>query len=895
MTTIYISSTYEDLKEFREVVYKALRKSGYDVIAMEDYVAADQRPVEKCLDDVKKADIYVGIFAFRYGYVPPETHGNPNKLSITELEFRHAETLKKPCLTFIVHESKAWPPMFDDARKAEDKGDRINRLRNYLLTEKMGSSFTEPYELASLVQAAIAKYLHDNKPLPVITDSSPQISWDIEKDGSPYPGLMHFTRKYARVFFGREAEVNEILDRMHGPEGRFVIVSGGSGTGKSSLVDAGVLPRLEETGLPIIGSCVCKRVVPSQGNHPFDSLMRVLQPEAERAGVNAFDSGQRLLSEPGILTDLLKTIISKGTSADGLILFLDQMEELFTAQCRDSAEPFLSALYRTVNEASCRVIATIRSDFLHHCHEHDDLLKVLRGTGHYPLGRLETYMLRDVIEKPARSSGLSIPKKLIDRLIRDAGTEAGSLPLLAFALEQLFSRRSGNALSEDAYSQLGGIAGAIGAHVDAAEHQIAKEFGAGPETWLPKIFQPLVIINIDGQPTRRRALKLTLENDLQPIVDLLSKERLLSTEGEGRGSTVAVAHEKLFEAWPSLSRWLAGNRDDLLVLRQAEIEAKEWVKHEYDTKYLWHIDRLVRLRDIVQRVGTQSVDPAVGEYVTPQDRLIERLHSDTLSHQERLAVGQYLAVLGDPRNGVGLTTDGLPDIEWVDIPAGKVRLEGVKNVFTVKKVFTVKLFRISRYLVTNIQFKAFVDAEDGYRNLEWWADIQHNHTSWNCSWLEPNYPCTEVDWYEAVAFCRWLSARLGKVVRLPSEWEWQHAATGGDATNNYPWGRDWDAARCNSGESHLLRTTAVGVYPSGATKDGVLDMAGNVWEWCLNKYENPSATESLQIDSDLGVKRALRGGSWFNIPPGLRASHRFGNSAYNRFSYYGFRLAQDID
>ena len=94
MTTIYLSSTYEDLKEYREVVYKALRKSGYDVIAMEDYVAADQRPVEKCSDDVKKADIYVGIFAFRYGYVPPEAHGNPNKLSITELEFRQAESLK---------------------------------------------------------------------------------------------------------------------------------------------------------------------------------------------------------------------------------------------------------------------------------------------------------------------------------------------------------------------------------------------------------------------------------------------------------------------------------------------------------------------------------------------------------------------------------------------------------------------------------------------------------------------------------------------------------------------------------------------------------------------------------------------------------------------------------
>jgi len=110
MTTIYLSSTYEDLKEYREVVYKALRKSGYDFIAMEDYVATDQRPVDKCLEDLRKANIYVGIFAFRYGYVPPDSHGNPDKLSITELEFRQAESLKKPCLTFVVNESKACRP-----------------------------------------------------------------------------------------------------------------------------------------------------------------------------------------------------------------------------------------------------------------------------------------------------------------------------------------------------------------------------------------------------------------------------------------------------------------------------------------------------------------------------------------------------------------------------------------------------------------------------------------------------------------------------------------------------------------------------------------------------------------------------------------------------------------
>jgi hypothetical protein len=238
MTTIYLSSTYEDLKDYRGAVFEALRKAGYEVLAMEDYVATDRRPVDKCLADVAGADIYIGLFAFRYGYVPPTEHGNPDGLSITELEFRHAEELRKPCLAFAVSEDAPWPPKFIDGLK----GERINRLREYLLTEKTASFFSSPHQLASLVQAAVTKQLEESKKSKTGTikqpEPSPAITWEIEKNGSPYPGLMHFKREYAPVFFGREAEINEILDRICLPEGCFVIVSGGSGTGKSSLMQA---------------------------------------------------------------------------------------------------------------------------------------------------------------------------------------------------------------------------------------------------------------------------------------------------------------------------------------------------------------------------------------------------------------------------------------------------------------------------------------------------------------------------------------------------------------------------------------------------------------------------------------------------------------------------------
>ena len=142
------------------------------------------------------------------------------------------------------------------------------------------------------------------------------------------------------------------------------------------------------------------------------------------------------------------------------------------------------------------------------------------------------------------------------------------------------------------------------------------------------------------------------------------------------------------------------------------------------------------------------------------------------------------------------------------------------------------------------------------------------------SWKEANSPRENVSWFEAVAFCRWLSNRTKSKIRLPTEWEWQLAATGGDPKRKYPWGGRWDATKCNSRESRIDRTSAVGIYPSGATQQGVLDMAGNVWEWCLNKHEQPGTPESLRIDDEGDNQRVKRGGSWVNATGGLRSSDR---------------------
>jgi Domain of unknown function (DUF4062) len=156
MPTIYLSSTFEDLKDFRQAVLGGLHNSEYQVLNMENYVAGAQRPVDKCLNDVAKADLYIGLFAFRYGYIPPTQHQNPQGLSITELEYRKAQELQIPCLIFVAKEDAGIPlTMVDACTGDNDKGEKINNFRKELLTETLTSQFSHPQQLATLVLAGV--------------------------------------------------------------------------------------------------------------------------------------------------------------------------------------------------------------------------------------------------------------------------------------------------------------------------------------------------------------------------------------------------------------------------------------------------------------------------------------------------------------------------------------------------------------------------------------------------------------------------------------------------------------------------------------------------------------------------------------------------------------------
>ncbi len=890
MATIYLSSTYEDLKDHRTVVFDALRKAGHHVVAMEDYVATDKRPVDKCLTDVKKADMYVGLFAFRYGYVPPVQHNNPHGLSITELEYRQAEVLKKPCLMFVVNETTAWPRSFDDTRMSEDKGERINTLREHLLTEKLASSFSSKYELSTLVLAAVSKYLEEKNVSKVASPEfeairpPDQIHWPAGK--SPYPGLLSFGQEYAELFFGRDGEVVKVIEKMSEPDGRFLVISGASGSGKSSLVAAGVWRALMKEGR-ISGNTnwTWVRIQPSDGDTPLDALSSGLKHAFHSISTRRKDLAHALAAGSMTIRSLFKNHLAPDQE---LVLFIDQLEELYTQTFDEKhVENFLDLLIRTAQDPDnqLRVISTVRSEFIARLEESESVLRVLNAGYNYHLGPVSLRTLQEMIEYPAHATGYAFDVGLVDAIMGDAAQEPGALPLVAYALHQLFTQRNGQTFSFEAYRSFGGVAGAIGTQAD---HILAHVHESVQEVF-DVVFAELVHLDRDRPPTRRRvALGVFEGNDsANELIRVLSGPdcRILVKSDEKREAIVEVAHEKLFSAWPRLHNWIAQSGEELRLIDYAEEAARRWHEMGGHLQELWLSNRTEHIQKALTRFNKHA-SPMLEQMLRPQPLLIARLEDDRLSHEDRMLIGKKLAEFGDPRPGVGLSDDGLPDIEWVDIPGGQITLLG-----DVKNTFKVQPFRIARYLVTNKQFEAFID-DGSYENNTWWQGIQRPDAE-PSSRQESNAPRETVSWYEAVAFCRWLSHRTGSLIRLPTEWEWQQAATEGNHMRKYPWGEEWDARRCNSSESRLNRTTAVGLYTSGATQPGVLDMAGNVCEWCLNKDENPHVSEALIIDGSV-IKRAIRGGSWYHNPYDQRTSLRTWYSAGSRNDFIGFRLVQDV-
>ena len=396
--------------------------------------------------------------------------------------------------------------------------------------------------------------------------------WD--SDRSPFPGLEAFTEQDSAVFFGRDAEVAELLERLHpvvaAQVNRLVAVVGPSGAGKSSLVQAGVVPRLR---LRRGGWIVVPLVVP--GDHPLRSLARSL---AAACPLNPTED----VPAPRF-ADELRT--AQGRPNGLVLVIVDQAEELITLSGPAERDAFLDLLASALDaDPRLWIIMIMRSEFL----------TAFLGTEQARLFRdpvavatLGRAALVEVIEQPARRAGLTFdPPTLPQRMAADAGG-GDALPLLAYALQELcMTGGSGGVLTADAYQRLGGVTGVLTRQAD----KVAAELGGADQPVLSTLLKFVTIG--ENEPTRRRVRRSALPDAQRRVVQAFIAARLLTSAAEGDDAILEVAHEALFRHWAPLQQAIEASAEQLRWRADLERWAKDWESSGRQDAYLLRDERL---------------------------------------------------------------------------------------------------------------------------------------------------------------------------------------------------------------------------------------------------------------------------------------------------------------
>ncbi len=416
---------------------------------------------------------------------------------------------------------------------------------------------------------------------------------------NPYKGLRAFQETDAVDFFGREGFIQELLDNM-GDEGdyaRFMALVGPSGSGKSSVIRAGLIPKLRAGALPGSKHWFITEMVP--GAYPFEELEAALLRVAINPPASLLD---QLRSEDTGLLRALKRILPSDPDAE-LFLLIDQFEELFT-RVEDEATrvKFLANLVTAMQDphSRLRLVVTIRADFLDRPLFYSDFGQMLRQRAEIvlPLGQDE---LEAAIAKPAERVGMHLEGGLAQEIIADVGQRPGALPLLQYALTELYERRDDRVLTVDAYRQIGGVAGALAQRAEELYNALNQD----QQAVALQIFLRLVSLGEGTEDTRRRVLQaelLALREDadlIDSVLEIYGKYRLLTFDNDPstREPTVEVAHEALMRQWERYKGWIDNAREDLRLQARLANASQEWKRGHEDPSYLATGTRLIQFEE----------------------------------------------------------------------------------------------------------------------------------------------------------------------------------------------------------------------------------------------------------------------------------------------------------
>ncbi|WP_328497349.1 XRE family transcriptional regulator [Streptomyces sp. NBC_00414] len=439
-------------------------------------------------------------------------------------------------------------------------------------------------------------------------DAAPGLA---EDNGTPppYAGLRSFREEDARWFFGREQLVEELAARLE--RRPFAAVIGASGSGKSSLLRAGLVPRLRA------GATV---VVCTPGPRPLEecsvrlgglagvtpgglyeelrrdsaNLGRVVRQIVARSGA----TGGAAEGTSGGATDGTGTGTSNGAADGHVVLVIDQFEEVFTL-CRDETERnvFIEALVTasSAEAGRCRVVLGVRADFYAHCTRDALLVEAMRDA-QVPVGPMSQDELRRAVLKPAQLAGLTVEGALLASLMAQAHAQAGMLPLLSHALLQTWRRRRGNALTLGAFEAAGGLEGSL-AHTAEDFYQ---RLDAARRTLARRVFERLTVPGEGTEDTRRPARLEELNGlagaeagEVRDVLDRAADARLLTLDHE----RVELAHEALIRCWPRLRDWLAEDRAGIRVHRDLTEATAAWEALDRDPGSLYRGVRLAQAQE----------------------------------------------------------------------------------------------------------------------------------------------------------------------------------------------------------------------------------------------------------------------------------------------------------
>jgi serine phosphatase RsbU (regulator of sigma subunit) len=455
---------------------------------------------------------------------------------------------------------------------------------------------------------------------------------------SPFRSLQTFSPEDSWLFFGRDQDTEELLTRL----GRApaMVVVGNSGSGKSSLIQAGLIPALRRGRFRYDGSPVdsWRIAMFRPSTDPFHYLAETLPGQLapdlsspERAKFIEYCKDKLPAGGEALRTAIAALVAPTSHSSGGahVLLVADQFEELFTLvpdkPLRDRYIDALVEAARLDGAVPVHLVLALRADFYKHCLDRPKL-GICLNTNAYNVPLMTPSQLREAIENRLALAGACAEVGLIDSLLADVGDEPGNLALLEHALTQLWgkSRGAGHTLANEAYAEIGRLRGSLGKHADEVYSGLSNKSdqnGASDQQLAKQIFLELVQIGEDAQDTRRRIPKDALMHlgstyQVERVIARLASRRLLTTSSQGSQSPVQnfveVSHEALIREWPKLRGWLNDNRGDLRFGRTLLQAAQEW-NPEKDSSALIRGNRLGLAQEWLVR--NPKAPPLVEEFL----------------------------------------------------------------------------------------------------------------------------------------------------------------------------------------------------------------------------------------------------------------------------------------